>query len=86
MPADHITQAVPSGKAEITGNWIDLIGQTALLSRSGGGRGPTVRANLLKSNGGTAADGADRNQPAQAAPEKTGWRGLEGNCIEVGIP
>jgi hypothetical protein len=45
----------------------------------GGGRGgaPTVRANPLKTNGGTAADGADANRPAQSAPGKTGapgWR------------
>ncbi len=45
----------------------------------GGGRGgaPTVRANPLKINGGTAADGADANCPPQSAPGKTeapGWR------------
>jgi hypothetical protein len=37
----------------------------------------TVRANPLKSNAGTAADGADANHPPQSAPEKTdasGWR------------
>ena len=41
----------------------------------GGKLGPTVRANLLKSNGGTAADGADANQPAQFAPEKNRMEG-----------
>jgi hypothetical protein len=45
----------------------------------GSGRGgtPTVRANPLKTNAGTAADGADANRPLQSAPEKVGppsWR------------
>jgi hypothetical protein len=44
----------------------------------GNGRGgaPLVRANALKINGGTAADGADANRPTQSAPGKTeapGW-------------
>jgi len=34
---------------------------------------PTVRANLLHSNAGTAADGADANRPARSAPEKPAW-------------
>jgi hypothetical protein len=33
---------------------------------------PTVRANLLKINDQTDADGADANRPPQSAPEKTG--------------
>ncbi len=44
---------------------------------SGNGNAPTVRANPLKTNAGTAADGADANRPPQSAPEKTGapgWR------------
>ena len=44
---------------------------------SGNGNAPTVRANPLKNNAGTAADGADANPPPQSAPEKTGapgWR------------
>jgi hypothetical protein len=41
---------------------------------SSGGPVPTVRANPLKSNGGTVADGADANQPPRCAPEKAGWR------------
>ncbi|MGD9885634.1 MAG: hypothetical protein AB7U95_36595 [Reyranella sp.] len=32
-----------------------------------------VRANLLKSNGGTVADGADAKDRSQSAPRKTGW-------------
>jgi hypothetical protein len=45
----------------------------------GSGRGgtPTVRANPLKTNAGTAADGADANRLPQSAPELTGapgWR------------
>jgi hypothetical protein len=41
------------------------------------GGAPTVRANHLKTNAGTAADGADANPPPQSAPEKTtapDWR------------
>jgi hypothetical protein len=44
---------------------------------SGRGGAPTVRANPLKTNAGTAADGADANPPLQSAPEKVGppgWR------------
>ena len=43
----------------------------------GSGRGgtPTVRANPLKTNAGTDADGADANHPAQSGPEKTGTSG-----------
>ena len=35
----------------------------------------TVRANPLKCNGETDADGTDANCPLQSAPEKTGWSG-----------
>ena len=42
---------------------------------SGNGNAPTVRANSLKNNAGTAADGADANPPPQSGPEKTGARG-----------
>ena len=42
---------------------------------SGNGHAPTVRANPLKNNAGTAADGADANPPPQSAPEKTGTPG-----------
>ena len=38
-------------------------------------RAPTVRANPLKSNAETAADGADANPPPQSAPEKIGAPG-----------
>ena len=45
------------------------------------GPAPTVRANPLKSNAGTAADGADANRPPQSGPEKAsataGGRGYE---------
>jgi hypothetical protein len=43
--------------------------------RRGRGLPPTVRANPLKSNVGTAADGADANRPLQSGPEKTGSNG-----------
>jgi hypothetical protein len=43
--------------------------------RSGQGNDPIVRASPLKTNGGTAADGADANPPHQSAPEKTGAPG-----------
>jgi transposase-like protein len=42
-----------------------------------GGVVPTVRANSLPRNAGTAADGADANQHSQSGPEKAGasrWR------------
>ena len=42
---------------------------------SGGGGVPSVRANPLKSNIGTAVDGADANSPPQSAPRKTGASG-----------
>jgi hypothetical protein len=41
---------------------------------SGWGGAPTVRANPLKTNGMTAADGADANRPLQSATEVAGWR------------
>ena len=41
---------------------------------SGQGNAPTVRANPLKTNAGTAADGADANLPLQSTPENSGWR------------
>jgi hypothetical protein len=41
---------------------------------SGGGPIPTVRANPLKSNAGTGADGADASHPPHSALEKAGWR------------
>ena len=42
---------------------------------SGNGNAPTVRANSLKNNAGTAADGADANPPPQSGPETgaPGW-------------
>ena len=43
---------------------------------SDNGNAQTVRANLLKTKAGTAADGADANPPPQSGPEKTeapGW-------------
>jgi hypothetical protein len=42
---------------------------------SDNGNAPTVRANLLKTKAGTAADGADANPPPQSGPEKTGAPG-----------
>ena len=39
---------------------------------SGNRNASTVRANPLKTNAGTAADGADANPPPQSGPEKTG--------------
>jgi hypothetical protein len=53
--------------------------RTAANNADGSGRGhaPTDRTNPLKSNGGTAADGADANFPSQSASGKagdSGWR------------
>lgn len=38
------------------------------------GTAETVRANPLKLNGGTAADGADANRPPRSASDNAGWR------------
>jgi hypothetical protein len=46
-------------------------------NKADGCAAPSVRANPLKSNGATPADGADANFSSQSAPEKTGksgWR------------
>jgi hypothetical protein len=40
---------------------------------SGKGGAPTVRANHLKTNAGTAVDGADANCPPHSAPGTTAW-------------
>jgi hypothetical protein len=53
--------------------------RTAANDADGSSRGgaPTVRANPLKTNAATGADGADANPPLQSAPEKAGapgWR------------
>ena len=42
---------------------------------SGNGNAPTVRANPLRNNAGTAADGADANPPPQSGSKKTGAPG-----------
>jgi hypothetical protein len=42
---------------------------------SGNGNAPTVRANPLKTNAGTAVDRADANPPPQSGQEKTGAPG-----------
>ncbi len=42
---------------------------------SGNGNAPTVRANPLRNNTVTDADGADANPPPQSGPEKTGAPG-----------
>jgi hypothetical protein len=54
--------------------------RTVGYDADGRGEGPiaTVRANPLKSNGGSAADDADANYPSQSGPGKmdgAGWRG-----------
>ena len=66
--ANGFAPALPRTVANDTDGWADD------GSRSGS---PTVSGNPLKSNAGTAADGADANRPLQSAPEKTGapgWR------------
>ena len=67
-PANGLVHAPLRTVANDTDGWADDD------SRSGS---PTVRGNPLKSNTGTAADGADANRPLQSAPEKAeapGWR------------
>jgi hypothetical protein len=52
--------------------------RTVARDADGSGNGnapPTVRANPLKTNAGTAADGADANPPPHSGSEKTGARG-----------
>ena len=48
------------------------VGHTA--DSSSGENGATVRANPLKTNAKTDADGADEVHPPQSAPENARWR------------
>jgi hypothetical protein len=66
MPKSHPATGFAAQSARTVARHADGIGN---------GIAPTVRANPLKSNVGTAADGADANPPPQSAPEKTGASG-----------
>ena len=54
-------------------------GRRSMRTVQGASNGATVRANPLKTNVGTDADGADANHPPQSAPEnaRAGGRGYE---------
>jgi hypothetical protein len=67
MPKSSSTNGFPVQYPRTVGVDADCIGQ---------GNTPSVRANPLKTNAGTAADGADANPPPQSGPQKTvkpGW-------------
>jgi hypothetical protein len=64
-------------KSNPANGFADALLRTVAEDADGSGRGgeETVRANCLKNNGRTAADGTDANSPAQSVPEKTGTAG-----------
>jgi hypothetical protein len=78
-PSASSTPSAPAPKSNSANGFLAPPLRTVANDADGSGRGgaPTVRANPLKTNAGTAADGADANRPLQSAPEKAGppaWR------------
>jgi hypothetical protein len=73
-PADTNPRGRPIPSQEISNGPEAPPQRTVATEADGSGRGtvPTVRANQLKTNAGTAADGADANRPPQSAPGKAG--------------
>ncbi len=72
-PSAHQPKLIPFNGFALPG--LRTVGDDADGSK--GGNGSIVRANSLKSNGETDADGADSNRTPLSAPEKTGtlvWR------------
>jgi hypothetical protein len=77
-PSAPSASSAPTAKSNLSNGCaaqsLRTVTQDADCSRNG--NAPTVRANPLKNNGGTAEDGADANPPPQSGPEKTegqGW-------------
>jgi hypothetical protein len=77
QPSAPSAPSAPTPKSNPANGFAAQSVRTVAHDAGGSGRGlpPTVRANPLKSNGGTAADGADANRPLQSGPEKTGSNG-----------
>jgi hypothetical protein len=77
QPSAPSAPSAPTPKSNPANGFAAQSVRTVAHDAGGSGRGPppTVRANPLKSNGGTAADGADGNRPAQSGPERTGSNG-----------
>jgi hypothetical protein len=69
--------SVPDGNAMHTNAFTPPGLRTVANNADGTGGAPlqTVRANLLKTNAETCADGTDANRPPQSAPENTGTAG-----------
>ena len=76
-PSAPSASSAPKSKCNPTNGFAAQSVRTVAHDADGSGNGnvPTVRANILKNNAGTAADGADANPPPQSGPEKTGAPG-----------
>ena len=79
QPSAPSASSAPMPKSNPANGFAAQSAQTVADAADGSGNGnaPTVRANPLKTNAGTAADDADANHPLQSAPEKAGapgWR------------
>ena len=79
QPSSQSAPSAPMPKSNPTNGSAAASPRTAAHNADGadGCSAPTIRANPLKSNGATAADGEDANFSPQSAPEKTGesgWR------------
>jgi hypothetical protein len=79
LPSAPSASSAPMSKPKTTNGFAAPDLRTVATDADGSGGGPahTVRANPLKSNAGTAADGADANYPSRSAPENggvSGWR------------
>ena len=65
-------QSAPSASSARPPKSNPINGFSARLSDADNGHGPTVRANPVKNNAGTAADGADANPPPNLDRKKQG--------------
>jgi hypothetical protein len=79
QPSAPSASSAPTSKSNAANGFAAQSPRTVACDADGRGNGtpPIVRANPLKNNAGTAADGADANLPPQSAPEKapaSGWR------------
>jgi hypothetical protein len=75
QPFTPSASSVPTPKSGPANGFAPPDLRTVANDADGRATGPagTVRANPLKSNGRTVADGADANRRPQSAPGKTGW-------------
>ena len=79
QPSAPSAPSTPTPKSNPANGFAAQSVRTVVRDADGSGQGnaPTVRANPLKTNAVTAADGADANPPPQSGLEKTGapgWR------------